>query len=89
MRERYVGERLHQPHGLRQDRGLVGERDAGVHVEHVRAGRDLGARVRDHGREVARLHLLGELLAAGRVDPLADDDERTAGPDHDLSASPS
>ena len=31
-----------------QDRRLVGERDAGVDVEHVRAGRDLRERVGDH-----------------------------------------
>ncbi len=35
--------------------------------------------------EVARLHLLGEELPAGRVDPLADDRERPVEADDDLA----
>ena len=83
-RERHVGDRLHELDRLPQDRGLVGERDAGVDVEHLRARLDLRDRVGDDGVEVAGLHLLGQHLAAGRVDALADDDERAVEPDHDL-----
>ena len=68
---------------LRQQLGLVDERDAGVDVEHVGARRDLRLGVDDHRREVARAQLLGELLAPGRVDPLADDAERLLGADDD------
>ena len=71
-------------HRLRQQRRLVGERDAGVDVEHVGAGLDLGDGVGLDAAEVAGLHLLGEQLAAGRVDPLADHHERAAEPDHHL-----
>ena len=83
-RERHVRDRLHELDRVREDRRLVGERDAGVDVEHLRARLDLRDRVGDDGVEVAGRHLLGELLAAGRVDPLADDDERPVEADHDL-----
>ena len=84
-RQRHIGERLHELDRLRQDRGLVGERDAGVDVEHVRAGLDLGQRVALDPAEVAGLHLLGEQLPAGRVDALADDHERPVEADDDLA----
>ena len=80
-----VGQRLHELDRLRQDRRLVGERDAGVDVEHVRAGLDLGDRVALDPREVTGLHLLGEELATGRVDALADDHERLVVADDDLA----
>ena len=84
-RERQVGQRLDQLDGVGQDRGLVGERDAGVDVEHVGAGRDLGEDVALDPAEVAGLHLLGQRLATGRVDALADDDERAIEAEHDLA----
>ena len=84
-RQRHVGERLDELDGLGQDRRLVGQRDAGVDVEHVRAGLDLGERVALDPAEVAGLHLLGQQLAAGRVDALADDDERPVEADDDLA----
>ena len=46
--------------------------DAGIDVEDVGARRDLGQRVLDHRVEIAGLHFGGELLAARRVDALAD-----------------
>ena len=52
--QRQVGQRLHELDGLGQDRGLVRQRDAGVHVEHVRARRHLRVRVGDDGGEVPR-----------------------------------
>jgi hypothetical protein len=61
-RERHVGERLHQTHRLGEDRGLVRERDPRVHVQHVRAGLDLGEGIGDDGREITSGHLIGELL---------------------------
>ena len=74
--QRHVGQRLDEPDGLGEDRRLVGQRDPRVHVQHVRAGLDLGDRVALDPAEVAGLHLLGQELATGRVDALADDDER-------------
>ena len=74
--------------GAREDRRLVGERNAGVDVEHVRAGGDLRQRVGLDAAEVARRHLRGEQLAPGGVDALADDDERPIEADDDLAASP-
>ena len=84
-RQRQVGERLDELDRRGQDRRLVGERDAGVDVEHVRAGLDLGEHVALDPAEVAGLHLLGEQLPAGRVDALADDHERPVVADDDLA----
>ena len=71
---------------LGQDGGLVGERDAGVDVEHVGAGRDLRQRIALDPAEVAAPHLLGQQLASGRVDALADDHEWPVVADDDLPA---
>ena len=84
-RQRDVDERLDELDGPGEDRRLVGERDARVDVEHVGAGLDLGDRVALDAAEVAGLHLLGEQLAAGRVDALADDRERPVEADDDLA----
>ncbi len=84
-RERHVGDRLHELDRVREDRGLVRERDAGVDVEHLGAGLDLRDRIGHHGVEVAGTHLLGELRAAGGVDPLPDDHERPVEADHHLA----
>ena len=54
-------------------------------AEEMRAGLDLGDRVALDPGEVTGLHLLHEDLPAGRVDPLADDDERLVVPDDDLT----
>ena len=81
----YVDHRLHLPNGLRQDGRLVGERDAGVHVENGRARLHLGDGVCADAAEVTVLHLLGEDLAPGRVDPLPDDRERSVVAEHDLA----
>ena len=62
---------------VRIDRG-----HAGIHVEHQRARRDLRQRVALHRVEIARDHLGRELLAAGRVDALADHAERLVEADH-------
>ena len=66
-----------------QQLGLVDQRDAGVDVEHVGAGLDLRGVSSCDRREVAALELLGELLAPGRVDALADDAERLVDADRD------
>ena len=83
MHERQIGEALHErdrrPHQL----DLVGEGIADVDVEHVGAARDLLSDVHLDAREVAVLELRLELLAAGRVDALADHAERAVGPDDD------
>ena len=83
--DRQVGVLLHEHDRARQEVGLVGERHAHVDVEDVRAHGHLLLDVLDDLREVAGAQRLGERLAAGRVDPLADDAERLVGPDDDLS----
>ena len=80
--QRQVGEGLHQLHGLGQDGGLIGQRNAGVDVQHMGAGRDLGQAVGLDPGEVAGGHLGGQQLAAGRIDPLADDAEGLIEADH-------
>ena len=57
----------------------------GVDVEHLGAGLDLGQDVALDAAEVAGLHLLGQGLAPGRVDALADDHERPVEADDDLA----
>jgi hypothetical protein len=84
-RQGHVGQRLHELDRVGQDRRLVRQRDTRVDVEHVRTGFDLGDRVALDPREVAGLHLLHQDLAAGRVDALADDDERLVVADDDLA----
>ena len=84
-RQRQVGQALDELDGLGQDRRLVGQRDPGVDVEHLGAGLDLREDVAFDAAEVARLHLFGQELAAGRVDPLADDHERSVEADDDLA----
>ena len=84
-RQRQVGQALDELDGPGEDRRLVAQRDPGVDVEHVGAGLDLGEDVALDPAEVAGLHLLGQELAAGRVDPLADDHERAVEADHDLA----
>ena len=76
--------RLHELDAIGEDLGLVGKRHARVDVEHVRAGRDLGQRVPLHPRIVARRQLRHQQLAAGGIDPLADDAEGLVEADHHL-----
>ncbi len=78
-----VGVILQQPDHLREQLGLVDQRDAGVDVEHVAAHGDLGVGVLEHALQVAVAQLLREGLAPGRVDPLADDAERLVDRDRD------
>ena len=81
--ERDVGQPLHERDRLRHQLDLVGERVADVHVEHVGAALDLLRDVDLELREVARLELGLERLAARRVDPLADHAERLLRTDDD------
>ena len=83
--ERDVGDRLDELDCGRQHGRLVGERYAGIHIEHVRTGGDLGERIGLHPAEVARAHLLCEHLAARRIDAFADHDERTVEADDCLA----
>ena len=70
---------------MREDRGLVGEGNAGVDVEHLRARLHLGERVRDDGVEVPCGHLGRQCLRPVGIDALADHHERALEPDHHLS----
>ncbi len=83
-RQRHVGDRLHELHGAREYCRLVGERYAGVDIQHVRAGLHLRPRIRFDAAEVARGHLGGEDLTARRIDALADDYEGPIEADDDL-----
>ena len=67
-----------------QQLGLVGQRHAHVDVEHVGAAGHLGGDVALDRGQVPGPQLLLEDLAAGRVDPFADDRERTVVAEHDL-----
>ena len=80
----HVGDGLHELHRPRQQCRLVGQRHAGVDVEHVGTGGDLGDGIGLDPAEVAALQLLGEELAPRRVDPLADHHERPVEADHHL-----
>lgn len=82
--QRHIGDRLHQLDRLRQDARLIGQRNAGVDIEHMGAGRDLRMHVGHHPAEIAGRHLCGQNLAAGRVDALADDDEGPLEADDDF-----
>ena len=83
-REGHVGDRLDELDRVREDRGLVGERNARIDVEHLGARRHLGQRVRDDRLEVSGRHLRRERLAPGGVDPLTDHDERPVEAHHDV-----
>ena len=63
---------------------LVGERNAGVDVEHLRPRLDLGQRLGDDAAVVARRHFGREHLAAGRIDALADHHEAALEADDDF-----
>src|SRR3970040_1683189 len=80
VRARIAGSAARGLHRAARDRRLVRERDAGVDVEHGSARLDLGQRVPLDPAEVAVAHLLGQMLAAGRGDPLADEEERPIEP---------
>ena len=73
--DRQVGELLDHRDRLGEQLGLVGQGHAHVDVEHVGAALDLGLDVALDRREVPGAQLLLEDPAAGRVDPLADQDE--------------
>ena len=83
-RERHVGDRLDQLDRLGQERRLVGQWDAGVDVEHVGAGGDLGQGIGLDPAEVAVLHLLCEQLSARWVDSFTDHDEGPLEADDDF-----
>ncbi len=83
-RERNVDRLLHQLDAFGEDPGLVGERNAGIDVEHLRPGLDLGQRLGDDPAVIARRHLGREQLAPGRIDPLADHDEAALKADDDF-----
>ena len=81
----HVGHRLHQLNRPGQHARLVGQRNTGVHVEHVGTGRNLGQRIGDDAAVIVGQHLGRHDLAPGRVDALADDDKRAVKADHDFA----
>jgi len=82
--KRHVGQRLHELDRLGQDLRLVRQRDAGIDIEHVGAGLDLGQRIGLDAAVVAGRHLGGQQLAARRIDALPDEHEGTLEADDDL-----
>ena len=83
-RQRHVGHALHQLDRLGQHARLIGQRNAGIHVQHVGARGHLGQRIGNHAAVVVGQHFGRHDLAPGRVDAFADDDERPVEADHDL-----
>ena len=75
---------LHQLDAFGEDARLVGERNAGVDVEHLRARLDLRERVGDDARIVALRHFRRQQLAPRRIDPLADHHEAAFEADDDF-----
>ena len=83
-RQRHVDQRLHAADRLGQNSRLVGQRDAGVDIEHVGAGLHLGDRIGLDRREIAGRHLRRQTLAPGRIDALANHAERPVEADDDF-----
>ena len=83
-RQRDLDRLLHELDAFGEDARLVGERNAGVDVEHLRARLDLGQRLGDDPAIVARRHFGRERLAPGRIDALADHDEAALEADDDF-----
>ena len=80
----HIRDRLHQFHSLRQDRRFVSQWDAGIYVQHVGAGFNLGDGVSLHAAVITLFHLVSQDFATGGIDPLADDHEGPVKPDNDL-----
>ena len=69
-----------------QKRRFVGQGNAGVDVEHMRAGGNLRAGFFLHPSKIAGRHFGGQQLAAGGIDALADDAERVIETDPNFAA---
>ena len=81
--ERQIGQALDERDRRAHQLDLVGERIADVDVEHVGAAGNLLRDVQLDAGQVAVLQLCLKLLAARRVDALADHAERALGADDD------
>ena len=76
---------MHQLYGFGQHARLIGQRDTGVHVQHMGTGLDLRQRVSDDAAVIAGHHFGGHDFAAGGVDALANDDEGAVKANDDLA----
>ncbi len=83
--QRHVRNGLHELHGLGEYRRLIGQRDAGVDIEHLGTRGNLRPRVGFDPAEVSRSHFRRQDLAPGRIDALADHDERALEADDDFA----
>jgi hypothetical protein len=82
--QRYIGNRLYESNRLGKNGGLVRERDACINIQYVRTRRDLCNGVRLDATVIADFHLLGQELAAGRVDTFTNDGKRSIKADYDF-----
>ena len=79
--ERHICQALDQLDSLGEDARLIGERDTGIHVQHMGARRHLRESIGFDPAVIAVLHLLGQQFPPRRVDPLPDNYERSIEPD--------
>ena len=81
-RERHGDIFLHELDAFGENARLVGQRNTGIDVKHLRARRDLRQRVIQHAGIIAARHFLGHDLAAGGIVALANHDETALIADH-------
>lgn len=81
--EGYIGDGHDLFDHAREEGDLIHAGHAGVDIQNLRAGPDLGKGVTADGLEVARLKGIEDLFAAGGVDAFADDDGGRAAGDGD------
>ena len=82
--QRRIRDRLHKADGGGQNSRLVRHGDAGIDIQHVGAGGDLGQRIGLDPGKIARRHFRRQQLAPGRVDALANDHEGAVEADRNL-----
>ena len=73
--KRYIRDRLHQLHRLRENSWLIRERNARVHIKHVSTRSHLREGVGFNPAVVAVFHFFGQNFPPRGVDPLANNDK--------------
>src|SRR5579872_6896680 len=84
-RQRHGHGLLHQLDAIGENFRFVGERHAGIDVEHLRAGFNLRDRVGDDAAVIAGRHFRGEQFAPRGIDALADHNEAAVEADDDFA----
>ena len=70
--------------GFREDCRFVCQWNAGINIQHVRTGGNLGQGISLYSTKVSCSHFSSEDFPTSRVDPFADDDERPLEADDDF-----